>query len=168
MPNGGESVATRQIPSLPRLADPKQLLQWAKRLVEAMQQYLLTLGTIFPQWIWVAQPASAANLQPGQVSRNNASMSATTQVWIHSIDTGSLDHTNHFNAIMYGGGQGQQDLLIMVTTTSSVRYKITGLSSTQAVDGNAYILTVGFIALAGPDEPVGVSAGVHVSYVATS
>ena len=161
-------MADRQVPALPRLGDAKNLLQWAKRLVEALQQYLLAAGTVFPQWTWVSQPASATILTPGDVSRDNASMAATTTIWIHSIDSAHLDHTQHFNGIMYGGGQGQQDLLIAVTTQSSARYKITGLSSTQAVDGNAYILTVGFIALGGPDEPVGTAVGIHISYVATS
>ena len=161
-------MAERQIPPLPRLAKTEDLLQWAKRLIEALQQFLIAIGTAFPQWIWVAQPADLTKMQPGQICRNNASMSATTTIWVHSIDSANLDHTDHYNAIMYGGGQGQQDLAIAVTKTSSARYKITGLSTISAVKGNVYALTVGFVALAGPDENVGDVVGFHISYVATA
>jgi len=158
----------KEVPSLPRLGDVKGLLQWAKLLVEALQKYLLQESPMFPQWTWIAQPSGPAVMSPGQIARNNAAMASTNTIWLHSIEDALTDHTLGIGAVEFGGGSNQQDLLLFVQPTGTVRYKITGLTNTAGVDGNVYTFTVGMIGMTGPDQAIGSHVGITISYVATS
>jgi len=126
------------------------------------------LPAIVPTWTWAASPPADPTLLPaGQLARNNATLAATTHLYVNVIDSDQRDHTFRYASTQAGSGAGQADLIIVANKDTRARYKIIALGTLAG--GAIYDFTVTLVAVVGPDPPVTGSAwAVTVSYIATA